>query len=89
MMILRRRRGRRVEGEVEVGVVGDLAGGVVGVEVEVEEQRPEEQEIRVHLRRIRGKSRTRPVGRIIIGDSRGRRRLPVGVVCLVDRQLKY
>lgn len=61
--------------EVEDGVV-DLDRG--GEEVRVKDR------IRDHLRRIRRKSKTKLVGRIIIGDSNGRRRLLEVVVCLVE-----
>lgn len=58
---------------------------VVGAGVEVVVVGGEEAGLRslIVRRRIKGRSRIRRVGRTIIDDSRGRRRLRVGVDCRV------
>lgn len=73
----------RQDMEVDVEEVedGDGVEVVVVVVVAGEEEGPRNLIVR---RRIRGRSRIKPVGRIIIGASSERRRLRVEVVCLVD-----
>lgn len=72
----------RQDMEVDVEEVEDGDGvEVVVVVVAGEEEGPRNLIVR---RRIRGRSRIKPVGRIIIGASSERRRLRVEVVCLVD-----